>query len=140
METHAGRSIQAQIGVTNDYDYALHRQGLLGANDMRSATLTVQIVAGAAGLTLPLDMIDRLGLLSFDLSERSVDESVDFVQKMYGPVSVQLNGRHVPVLALGSPVGSTAVLNAGSLYVFDLKINSENACLAPALSEGAPFH
>ena len=116
MDSIVESTLIARVDVSNSYDDALKQQGLIQEEGGRRITVNAGIDPHSKYLSLPLELIEKLGLLGFNLTEPGeTDDAPGVVQRVFGPATVQFSGYSQEVLAIAGSAGAPATLGYFSL-------------------------
>src|SRR5437868_453403 len=96
--------------LINSYDEGSCVEGLLKPDQVRSAKVTALVDTGSRLLSIPEDVIKKLGLKLFRESISKFANGQKAVRKIYGPVTIKVVGRIDAVLAMAGNPGLPPLL------------------------------
>ena len=120
--------------ITNLYDLLKVNEGLVDADDVRSIDVELLVDTGATLLSLPKDLIDRLGLNQ--IAEKRVTTAAgEVTRRVFGAVRVVIMDRDATIDVMEVPPGVPPLLGYVPLELLDLVPNPKSGRL-----EGNPAH
>jgi clan AA aspartic protease len=120
-----------EIELVNTGDEVLHRHGMLAAEQIRRVKLTALVDTGATLLSVPEDVIQKLGLpLLKQATTRYADGRTERCN-IYGPALIRVLGRVETVSVLAGHTGQPALLGQIPLEGLDLLVDTGRQCLVP---------
>jgi clan AA aspartic protease len=116
----------ARVTITNYFDNALARRGMLPPEEVRSVTLDSGMVdTGATTLCLPADLFAKLGI--DDLEEVQVGTATGQVTARLAPeVLLTVEGRSRTVECLELPGGQQPLLGVFPLEILGIELDLRN--------------
>jgi clan AA aspartic protease len=125
-------TVFAEITLRNAYDETRVRNGLIGEQEVRSATITAMVDTGAMSLVINEELREKLGL---HIEEEKVLKVADGRQvncQITEPVKVQCKDRSWPCPAVVVPEAESILLGLIPLEGMDLMGNPKTQQLEQA--------
>ena len=128
--------IRTTITVANALDVGKARYGEMSPADIRSVTLErVLVDTGATLLALPGQVIERLGLQH--LRDVAIETATGYTTaRVFGDVSVTVEGRTAPFECLEMPGGDSVLLGVLPLEALGLELDLKNQRLIALPDQG----
>ncbi len=122
------------VDVINANDLGASETGLIPAHQVRHEQILFTADTGATFVSLPIDVIERLGLQQRGKSTgMTANGTVE--RRKFSPVFMEIMGRQTSVDAMELPVGTPPLLGVIPLEALDLIVNPRMQWL-----EGNPAH
>lgn len=122
------------IDVINTVDQNNAETGLIAAHEVRHEPVLFIVDTGATFVSLPIDVIERLGLREIGHSTVMTANGV-VERRRFSPVFIEIMGRQTNVDVMELPTGVPALLGCIPLEALDLVVNPRLQRL-----EGNPDH
>ncbi len=122
------------VDVINTIDQSNAETGLIPAYQVRHERIVFTVDTGATFVSLPIDLIERLGLQPLGKT-RLITANGVVERRTYSPVRIEIMGRQTDVNVIELPVGTPALLGVIPLEALDLIVNPKKQRL-----EGNPEH
>lgn len=121
--------VVTRIVVTNRIDQALAERGVIPSESIRSVTLDgVLVDTGASILSLPREMVTRLGLDKF--RDAAVETATGVVEmRIFRDADLLVEGREGTFECLELPPGAPPLLGVIPLESLGLELDLQNQCL-----------
>ena len=115
-----------RIKLTHSTDHDLAERGLLEPDKVRSAEVEALVDTGATMLTLPADLVERLGFPVMRVRKARLANGEVVDVPYVGNVRFEVLGRDMTCDALVMPTGSTPLIGQMQLEGLDLIVDPKN--------------
>lgn len=127
--------VMVDVKLINSHDEEKCEEGLLKPDQVRQTTVRMLVDTGSTLLSLPEAEIQKLGLRYFKEMQSRYANGQVASRKIYGPVTIEVQGRKDSVLAMAGHPGLPALLGQIPLEGLDLMVDSKRLCLVPGHPE-----
>jgi predicted aspartyl protease len=98
------------VEMLNSDDDDSFSYGKLKFAQVRRATVSLLVDTGSTALSIPEEIIKRLGLLVVGAAESRFANGQTAVRKIYGPVTIKISGQKASIKLIPSHPGTPAFL------------------------------
>lgn len=127
--------VVVDVEITNNDDEANLRSGFIKPDKVRRAVVPMLVDTGATTMTLPEELIKKLGLTVIKEVTSRFANGQSSIRKIYGAVHLSIMGRDTVSYTLASPPGVPALLGQIPLEGLDLMVDSKRQKLVPGHPE-----
>ena len=122
------------VDVINTIDLGMSEIGKVAAHEIRHEQILFTVDTGATFVSLPIDIIERLGLHEVGKT-KLITANGTVERRTYSPVRIAIMGRQTDVNVIELPIGTPSLLGVIPLEALDLIVNPRMQRL-----EGNPAH
>lgn len=123
--------IRVRVGLENDRDLALVAAGRLSHGDARHEEVDALVDTGAVLILLPQDLVERLGLVTFDKTVVSLANEDRIELDRAGTLTLTIGDRRMKTDCLVGPAGCEPLVGQIVLESLDLICDPLKRTLTP---------
>ena len=123
--------VVVEVEIVNYDDEADLRRGFIKTDKVRRAIVPMLIDTGMTSMSLPEDVIEKLGLSVLKEVKSRFANGQSAMRKVYGPVHLSIMGRDAYTSTLASHAGVPPLLGQIPLEGLDLMVDSKRQRLVP---------
>lgn len=126
-----GKVIANSVILKNQKDVHLQEEGYLKDSDVRSVHLDMIVDSGARTVSLPMNIIEQLGLSPHREVTVTLANGHQEKRTLYRNLHLQINDRDSVFECLGKPKGAPSLLGQLVLETLDYVVDCPNQRLIP---------